>query len=116
MLKQEEVINMKYKKIPIKGYKDLYMYPVYVEDVFKGQEPLKVVGITENQVLLQGNLYPGTNYTQKEWFDEDEVFVVKTVCEEQLKPNGCQVHNIHCCGGGSVLDRHVDYFWENLID
>jgi hypothetical protein len=25
---------MKYKKIPIKGYKVLNMYPVYIEDVY----------------------------------------------------------------------------------
>lgn len=108
---------MKYKKIPIKQYKSLNMYPVYAEDVCNGQEPLKVVGITENQVLLQGHLsVKNNNYSQKDWFDEDKVFVVSTVCEEQLKPNGCQVHNIHCCGGGSVVDSHIDYYWEKLLD
>lgn len=35
---------MKYKKLPIKGYKVLNMYPVYIEGVYNGHEPFKVVG------------------------------------------------------------------------
>jgi hypothetical protein len=50
---------MKYKKIPIKGYKVLNMYPVYVEDFYYGHEPFKVVGIRENQVELQGDFSGG---------------------------------------------------------
>ena len=41
---------MKYKKQSIKGYKVLNMYPVYIENVYHGHEPFKVVGIRENQV------------------------------------------------------------------
>ena len=106
---------MKYKKLPIKGYKVLNMYPVYIEGVYHGHEPFKVVGIRENQVELEGDFSGGThNVCQKDWFDDERVFVVNTVCEEQLKPNGCQVHNVHCCGGGSVINKHVSY-WDGLV-
>jgi hypothetical protein len=106
---------MKYKKSEIKGHKVLDMYPVYVEGVYYGHEPFKVVGIRQNQVELEGDFSGGThNVSQKEWFDDDRVFVVKTVCKEQLKPNGCQIHNIYCCGGGSVINKHVSY-WDDLI-
>ena len=107
--------KMKYKKQSIKGYKLLNMYPVYIEGVYKGHEPFKVVGIRENQVELEGDFSGGThNVCQKDWFDDDKVFVIKSVCEEQLKPNGCQIHNVNCCGGGSVINKHVSY-WDALV-
>ena len=105
---------MKYKKLPIKGYKALNMYPVYIEGLYHGHEPFKIVGIRENQVELEGDYSAMNNTIGKQWFPDDRVFVVTTVCEEQLKPSGCQVHNVHCCGGGSVIDKHVSY-WEELI-
>ncbi len=99
---------MLYKKIQIKGYKTLNMYPVYVHDICNGQEPFKVVGIREHQVELKSD-------TITEWFDDDKVFVVKTVCAEQIKPSGCQIHNLHCCGGGYVINKHTTY-WDNLYE
>ena len=105
----------KYKKIPVERYKVLNMYPVYVETVYGGKEPFRIVGIREKQVELQGDFSGGThNVSQKDWFDDDKVFVVKTVCEQQLGPNGCQLHNLHCCGGGSVIDQHVSY-WDDIV-
>jgi hypothetical protein len=106
---------MKYKKESISGYKYLGMYPVYIQDVYYGHEPFKVVGIREDQVELEGDFSGGThNVCQKDWFSDDRVFIVKTVCEEQLKPHGCQLHNLYCCGGGSVITKHANY-WDNLI-
>lgn len=103
---------MKYEKLPIKGYKLLNMYPVYISNVYDGHEPFKIVGIRENEVELEGDFSGGThNVLQKEWFKDNEVFVVKTVCDEQLKENGCQVHNVNCCGGGTLINKHIKY-WE----
>jgi hypothetical protein len=114
-LEQLIVTKMKYKKQSIKGYKVMNMYPVYIEGIYYGHEPFKVVGIRENQVELEGDFSGGThNVCQKDWFDDDKVFVVKTVCDEQLKPNGCQIHNVNCCGGGSVINKHVSY-WDALV-
>ena len=106
---------MQYKKLSARGYKVLNMYPVYIEDVYKGHEPFKIVGIRENQIELEGDFSGGThNVCQKDWFDIDKCFVVSTVCDEQLKPNGYQIHNVNCCGGGSVINKHVSY-WESLV-
>ena len=105
---------MKYKKQSIKGYKALNMYPVYIEDLYEGREPFKIVGIRENQVELEGDYSAMNNIIGKQWFDDDKVFVVTTVCDEQLKPNGCQIHNVNCCGGGSVINEHVSY-WDALV-
>jgi len=106
---------MNYKKIGVKAYKVLNMYPVYVEGLYDGKEPFKIVGIRENQIELEGDFSGGThNVTQKDWFSDEKCFVISTVCPEQLKPNGCQVHNIHCCGGGSVINKHVNY-WDAII-
>lgn len=107
---------MKYKILPIKGYKVLNMYPVYSQNFYKGKEPFKIIGIREDQVELQGEFSDGINLIRENrWVNDDIVFVVSTVCEEQSKPNGCQVHNIHCCGGGSVINKHVEY-WKDLSE
>jgi hypothetical protein len=106
---------MKYKKMQIKGYKVLNMYPVYIEGVYHGREPFKIVGIRETQVELEGDFSGGThNVTQKDWFDDGKIFVVSTVCEEQLKSSGCQIRNVNCCGGGSVISKHINY-WDGLV-
>ena len=103
--------NNKYKKIPIKGFKVLNTYPVYSETLYNGHEPMKIVGIREGQVELEGDFSGGTHKViQREWFDEDKVFVVKNICDEDLKPNGCQVHNIFCCGGGYIIKNHIEYW------
>lgn len=107
---------MKYQKKSIKGYVILKMYPVYIEDVYNGHEPFKIVGIRENQIELEGDFSGGThNVSQKDWFNIDRCFVISTICDEQLKPNGCQIHNIYCCGGGSVIKEHVEY-WNDLVN
>ena len=106
---------MKYKKQQLYGNKFLNMYPVYIESVYNGREPFKIIGIRESQVELEGDFSGGThNVIQRDWFDDENVFVVKTVCDEQLKPNGCQIHNVNCCGGGSIINKHVPY-WEMEI-
>lgn len=103
-----------YKKLPVKSYKVLNMYPVYIEDLYEGREPFKIVGIRENQVELEGDYSAMNNTIGKQWFDDDKVFVVTTVCDEQLKPSGCQIHNVNCGGGGSVIYKHTNY-WDNLV-
>jgi hypothetical protein len=105
---------MTYKKMPITGYKQLGQYPVYIKGLYGGNEPFKIVGVRENEVELEGDFSGGThNVVQKYWFNDEDVFVVSTVCPEQLKPKGCQVHNVNCCGGGSVIKEHVEY-WKHL--
>lgn len=105
---------MKYKKIPVNDHIALNVYPVYVNSVYNGHEPFKIVGIRENHIELEGDFSGGTHLVcQKDWFRYDETFMVKTLCEETLKPNGCQIHNVYCCGGGSIITKHVKY-WDSM--
>ena len=107
---------MKYKKEGIKNHKVLGMYPVYVDSVYGSKEPLKIVGIREDQVELQGD-YSGIGAdSSAEWFKDEEAFVLREVCEETLKTNGCQMPNVHCCGGGSVVRKHNEYNLDNVIE
>lgn len=106
---------MKYQKVSINGYNTLNMYPVYVKNLYEGREPFTIVGIRKDEVELEGDYSGGTHNTVgKQWFKNEEVFAVSTVCDEQLKLNGCQVHNVNCCGGGSVINKHVSY-WYGLV-
>lgn len=100
-----------YKKIKLKDV-SLGTYPVYIKSVYNGKEPFKVVGIREKQVELKGD-YSGVGMDNSSiWFDKKDCFMIQSVCPETLKPNGCQIHNLFCCGGGDViLGSHVKY-WE----
>jgi hypothetical protein len=114
-LNNAKLNKMKYKKLPIKGYKILNMYPVYIEDVYQGKEPFKVVGIRQNEIELEGDFSGGThNVCQKDWFKDDKVFIVKELCDKELEPNGCQERNVYCCGGGNVITKHVSY-WDAFV-
>ncbi len=103
---------MIYIKEPLGHYKRLGFYPVYI----KGErEPFKIVGIRENQVELEGDFSGGThNVCQRSWFVDEETFIIREVCKEELKPNGCQVHNVNCCGGGNVVRKNI-LDWDNVI-
>ena len=108
--------EVKYKKVPARQVLKLNVYPIYRDAVYNGKEPLKIVGIRENEIELEGDYSGGTHAVkQKEWTNIDDCYAIKTVCKEQLKENWCQVHNIYCCGGGSILTSHIDKYWEHLI-
>lgn len=107
---------MRYKKQIVKNNIELGAYPVYAEDIYWGHEPFKVVGIREDHLELEGDYSGGThNVTQRDWINIERCFMVSTVCEEQLKPSGCQIRNVCCCGGGETIKKHVNKYWENLI-
>lgn len=106
----------KYRKIPINQIKNLDLYPVYTNKVYDGHEPLKIIGIRKNQVELEGDFSGGThNVTQSQWFDDKDVFALYSVCNEQLKTYGCQLPNVHCCGGGELIKKHIHY-WNDVIN
>lgn len=104
-----------YKKVKLAS-PTLNLYPVYREAVYNGHEPLKVVGVRQHEVELEGDYSGGTHGGyQKEWVPLEECFMIRSVCEQELQPKGCQVHNVNCCGGGSIVSEHVEYWKENLI-
>jgi hypothetical protein len=43
---------MHFEKLPIGGYKNLGMYPVYIDGLYDRKEPFKVVGIREDSAKL----------------------------------------------------------------
>ncbi|AGO47643.1 hypothetical protein Phi17218_110 [Cellulophaga phage phi17:2_18] len=105
-------IKPNYKKVKLRGNEALGLYPVYSEEIYWGHEPFKIVGIKKNKVQIKGDFSGGTHgVSQKDWVKIKDLFLVQTVCKERLQAGGCQVHNVHCCGGGSIITKHVKY-WE----
>lgn len=55
---------------------ELGLYPVYCKKVYKGKEPLKIVGIRENEIELEGDYSGGThNVKQRDWFKIEDCFI-----------------------------------------
>ncbi|MCL1692012.1 hypothetical protein CMT57_09220 [Elizabethkingia anophelis] len=55
---------------------ELGFYPVYCKKVYKGKEPLKIVGIRENEIELEGDYSGGThNVKQRDWFKIEDCFI-----------------------------------------
>jgi hypothetical protein len=70
---------------------------VFHESIYDGKELLKVVGIRNKEIELEGDYSGGThNVIQKAWLPIKGTFRLRKVCEEKAKPNGCQLHNLHC--------------------
>ena len=70
---------------------------VFHEAIYSGNELMKVVGIRENEAELEGDYSGGTHAViQKDWLPIKGMFRLRRVCEEAAKPNGCQLHNLHC--------------------
>ena len=106
---------MKFRRVGLGGYKKMGMQPVYVKSVGGGKKALKIVGLREDYVQLEGVDSLMSTLRGAKWFKDGNVFVVTGVCDQQLKPGGCQVHNVNCCGGGRVITNHVSY-WKDLVD
>lgn len=85
MTKREEVVK------PELGMR------VYHDDIYKGKEPMKVVGIREKEVELEGDYSGGTHSVcQKDWLPIKGTFRLRKVCEQHEKYGTCQLPNIHC--------------------
>ncbi len=70
---------------------------VFHEDIYNGKERMKVVGIRKAEVELEGDYSGGThNVVQKDWLPLKGLFRLREVCPEKAKPEGCQLHNLHC--------------------
>ena len=108
---------MKYTKIKANLQNiSIGTYPVYSDKIYNGKEPMKVVGIRQSEIELEGDYSGGIhNVVQKGWEQMNDCFLIQGVCEEQLKPNGCQIHNVNCCGGGKIQTSHINKYWDNLL-
>src|SRR6478735_1693605 len=77
MTHSNKIIIMKYTKVPLKGHVTLDVYPVYIEDVYHGHEPFRIVGIRHNEVELKGD-WSGMNMTiGNVWKPISKCFLVK---------------------------------------
>jgi hypothetical protein len=70
---------------------------VFHESIYDGNELMKVVGIRETEVELQGDYSGGTHRViQKDWLPISGVFRRRKICDNQKYPNGCPLPNVHC--------------------
>lgn len=89
---------------------------VFHEKIYDGKKCMKVVGIRYEEVELEGDYSGGThNVVQKDWLPIKGLFRLRKVCEEKAKPNGCQLHNLHC--GYPDCEPYItsDHHYENGI-
>jgi hypothetical protein len=61
---------------------------VYHRDVYSHAEPLKIVGIREDQVELEGDYSGMYNQISRSWMP----FVCKGLCIQTRMPEGCSNH------------------------
>lgn len=65
---------------------------VYHEDVYDGKEPLKVVGIREDELELEGDYSGGTHaVTQKSWLPLSGVMLNKSLIKDIQSINGYEI-------------------------
>jgi hypothetical protein len=65
--------------------------------IYKGHERMKVVGIRENQVELEGDYSGGIQPScSKSWFPIKGTFVLRKLCDYHLGGQSCPLHNLHC--------------------
>ena|ERR1017187_1326871 len=70
---------------------------VFHETLYHGKELMKVVGIRETQVELEGDYSGGTHLVcQKDWLPIKGLFRLRKVCEQNEKFGTCQLPNVHC--------------------
>lgn len=70
---------------------------VYHDGIYNGKEQMKVVGIRESEVELEGDYSGGThNVYQKSWITIKGLFRLRKVCEQHEKYGTCQLPNIYC--------------------
>jgi len=70
---------------------------VFHETLYDGKECMKVVGIRETEVELEGDYSGGThNVVQKDWLPIKGLFRLRKVCDQVVEHGTCTLHNIHC--------------------
>jgi hypothetical protein len=95
---------MKYKEELIKPSFGML---VYHEDIYKGNEMMKVVGLRELEVELEGDYSGGTHSVKGvSWLPIKGLFRYRKVCYQQEKYGSCQLPNVHC--GYPECEPYVD--------
>ncbi len=80
---------------------------VFHDKIYNGHEAMKIVGIRKTEIELEGDFSGGIHLvTEKDWLPIQGAFRLRKICEENKKPNGCQLHNLHC--GYPDCEPYVD--------
>jgi len=67
------------------------------DEVYNGNEVLKIVGIRESEIELEGDYSGGIhNLIQKDWLPIKGAFVIYGICKSKDEKGNCPLHNIHC--------------------
>lgn len=70
---------------------------VFHEEIYGGMERMKIVGIRETEVELEGDYSGGTHaVNQKSWLPVKGLIRYKKMCEQHEKFTTCQLPNVHC--------------------
>lgn len=86
---------------------------VFHETIYGGNECMKVVGIRQDEVELEGDYSGGThNVIQKSWLPIKGLFRLRQVCNQIVEHGHCPLHNIHCgypdCEPYLTSDHHYE--------
>jgi hypothetical protein len=94
--------------IPVLGMK------VFHESIYNGHEQMKIVGIREKEVELEGDFSGGTNrVVQQSWLDKEGVFRLRQVCKHKDSAGSCPLHNLHCSFPTCEPFLSSDHHYEN---
>ena len=87
---------------------------VFHEKIYDGEECMKVVGIREKEVELEGDYSGGTyNVCQKEWFPIEGLFRLRKVCSNHEDGKTCPLPNVHCTYPNCEPYLSSDHHYEN---
>ena len=86
---------------------------VFHEDIYNGNESMKIVGIRESTIELEGDYSGGTHaVTQRDWMPMKGAFRLRKVCEQHEKFGTCTLPNVHC--GYPDCEPYVTSYPKNI--
>lgn len=86
---------------------------VFHESIYDGNEQMKIVGLRDNEIELEGDFSGGTNKViQRDWVSKEGTFRLRQVCRHKDSNGSCPLHNLHCsfptCEPFLSSDHHYD--------
>lgn len=89
---------------------------VFHELIYHGRECMKVVGIRETEVELEGDYSGGTNnVSQKDWLPIKGLFRLRKVCINHEDGKACPLPNVHCTYPNCEPYLTSDHYYVNGV-
>ena len=86
------------------------------ESIYHGKECMKVVGIREKEVELEGDYSGGTHaICQKDWLPIEGLFRLRKVCTNCENGKTCPLPNVHCAYPDCEPYLTSDHHYENGV-